>query len=153
MDRYCANQSATVQILLLLSVLYALSLLVKAVFQFFQTFCFNMGAVRGLEDARRQLLSKCHTCGMRYFDQTPAGSIVSRVLNELKSFSDFEYEFCAVMFGLFSVISSLSIMLSANPKMSCCVSAFYSILLVVVWYTSTYSSKVTRHMRVKCSVQ
>ena len=46
MDRYLANQSATVQILLLFAVLYAFGTLVKAVFQFFQTFLFNMGAER-----------------------------------------------------------------------------------------------------------
>ena len=89
MDRYLANQSATVQILLLFAVLYAFGTLVKAVFQFFQTFLFNMGAERGLEDARRQLFAKLHTLGMRYFDQTPAGSIVSRVTNDTMTFSDF----------------------------------------------------------------
>ena len=151
MDRYLANQSATVQILLLFAVLYAFGTLVKAVFQFFQTFLFNMGAERGLEDARRQLFAKLHTLGMRYFDQTPAGSIVSRVTNDTMTFSDFWNVILAVIVGLFSVISSFAIMFAANPKIALLVAAFLPILLVVVWYYSTYSSKVYRHMREKLS--
>lgn len=151
MDRYLANQSATVQILLLFAALYAFGTLVKAVFQFFQTFLFNMGAERGLEDARRQLFAKLHTLGMRYFDQTPAGSIVSRVTNDTMTFSDFWNVILAVIVGLFSVISSFAIMFAANPKIALMVAAFLPILLIVVWYYSTYSSKVYRHMRKKLS--
>ncbi len=151
MDHFLTNKSATVNILLGFGALYALGTLLKAFFQFFQTFLFAMGSERGLEDVRRELFAKLHTLGMRYFDQTPAGSIVSRVTNDTMTLADFWNVILSVIVGLFSVVSSFVIMFNMNGKISLLVLAFLPVLLIVIWYYSQYSSKVYRHMREKLS--
>lgn len=151
MDRYLTNKSATTNIILGFAGLYALGTLLKALVQFLQTFLFTMGSERGMEDVRRELFAKLHTLGMRYFDQTPAGSIVSRVTNDTMTMTDFWNMILSVIVGLFSIVSSFVTMLVVNARIAWMVAAFLPILLLVIWYYSRYSSKVYRHMREKLS--
>ncbi|KRK74342.1 ABC transporter ATP-binding protein [Lacticaseibacillus nasuensis] len=151
MDRYLTNKSATTNIILGFAGLYALGTLLKALVQFLQTFLFAMGSERGMEDVRRELFAKLHTLGMRYFDQTPAGSIVSRVTNDTMTMTDFWNMILSVIVGLFSIVSSFVTMLVVNARIAWMVAAFLPILLLVIWYYSRYSSKVYRHMREKLS--
>ncbi|MCX2456166.1 ABC transporter ATP-binding protein [Lacticaseibacillus nasuensis] len=151
MDRYLTNKSATTNIILGFAGLYALGTLLKALVQFLQTFLFSMGSERGMEDVRRELFAKLHTLGMRYFDQTPAGSIVSRVTNDTMTMTDFWNMILSVIVGLFSIVSSFVTMLVVNARIAWMVAAFLPILLLVIWYYSRYSSKVYRHMREKLS--
>ncbi len=151
MNQYLSKMSATTAIIFAFGGLYALGTLIKALFQFFQTFLFSMGAERGLEDVRRQLFKKLHTLGMRYFDQTPAGSIVSRVTNDTMTMTDFWNVILSVIVGLFSIVSSFAMMYKLNAKIALMVLAFLPVLLLAIWYYSHYSSKVYRHMREKLS--
>lgn len=151
MDRYLTNKSATVTIILAFGGLYALGTIIKALFQFFQSFLYAMGSERGMEDMRRELFQKLHTLGMRYFDQTPAGSIVSRVTNDTMTMTDFWNVILAVIVGLFSMVSSFITMFVVNARIALLVLAFLPLLLIAIWYYSRYSSKVYRHMREKLS--
>lgn len=151
MDNYLTKQSAGVQIILAVAALYALGTILKALSQFFQSFLFQMGAERGLEDARRALFGKLETLGMRYFDQTPAGSIVSRVTNDTSTMSDFWNVWLTILVGMFSIISSFAVMLKWAPNVALMVLAFLPVLAVAVWYYNHYSSRVYRHMREKLS--
>ncbi|WP_225047841.1 ABC transporter ATP-binding protein [Lacticaseibacillus kribbianus] len=151
MDHFLSKMSATTAIIFAFGGLYALGTVIKAVFQFFQTFLFSMGAERGLEDVRRQLFKKLHSLGMRYFDQTPAGSIVSRVTNDTMTMTDFWNVILSVIVGLFSIVSSFMMMYALNAKVSLLVLAFLPVLILAIWYYSHYSSKVYRHMREKLS--
>ncbi|WP_179395779.1 ABC transporter ATP-binding protein [Lacticaseibacillus absianus] len=151
MDDYLSHMNATTAIIFAFGVIYAVGTVIKAVFQFFQTFLFSMGSERGLEDVRRQLFKKLHALGMRYFDQTPAGSIVSRVTNDTMTLTDFWNVILSVIVGLFSVISSFVTMYVLNARIAMTVLAFLPVLLIVIWYYSHYSSKVYRHMREKLS--
>ncbi len=151
MDRYLTHQTATTQIVLGFAGLYAFGTILKALFQFFQSFLFAMGSERGLEDVRRDLFAQLHKLGMRYFDQTPAGSIVSRVTNDTATLSDFWNVLLSVLVGLFSVVSSFVTMYVVNAKIALMVLAFLPLLLFAIWYYSHYSSKVYRHMREKLS--
>ncbi|WP_127848532.1 ABC transporter ATP-binding protein [Lacticaseibacillus hulanensis] len=151
MDRYLTNKSATVTIILSVAALYALGTILKALSQFVQSFAFQMGAERGLEDLRRALFKKLEKLGMRYFDQTPAGSIVSRVTNDSATLADFWNVWLTIIVGLFSVVSSFVVMFKWAPKVALMVLAFLPVLLLAVWYYNHYSSRVYRHMREKLS--
>ena len=151
MDKYLAKQSATTAIILSIAALYAGGTILKALSQFVQSFAFQMGSERGLEDARRQLFGKLETLGMRYFDQTPAGSIVSRVTNDTSTMADFWNVWLTILVGMFSLVSSFVVMLKWAPKIALMVLAFTPVLAFVVWYYNHYSSKVYRHMREKLS--
>lgn len=151
MDNYLAKQRATVSVILGVAAIYAAGTILKALSQFVQAFAFQMGSERGLEDARRELFGKLEKLGMRYFDQTPAGSIVSRVTNDTATMADFWNVWLTILMGLFSIVSSFVVMLRWAPKIALMVLAFLPVLLFVVWYYNHYSSKVYRHMREKLS--
>lgn len=82
LDNFLLKQSATTQIILFAGLLYAIGSILKAVIQFTYQYFFALGSEKNLESIRRALYRKLHKLGMRYFDQTPAGSIVSRVTND-----------------------------------------------------------------------
>ncbi|MHA3066273.1 ABC transporter ATP-binding protein [Lacticaseibacillus saniviri] len=151
LDHFLAKQSATLGVIIAVASLYLFGTIIKALLQFMQSFWFMMGSERGLEDVRRELFAKLHTLGMRYFDQTPAGSIVSRVTNDTMTLADFWNVILSVIVGVFSVVSSFIAMVLAAPKIAWTVLLFLPVLIIVIWYYSTYSSKVYRRMRERLS--
>ena len=99
---------------------------------------------------RVKLFEKLHTLGMRYFDQTPAGSTVSRVTNDTETLFEFWYVFLMVITEFFAVISSFC-NVSTQSEISFYCLIFLPILLVVIWYYQKFSSKLYRSMREKLS--
>ena len=151
-DHYLMKQSATMQIILFFAGLYLLGTLLKAIIWFFQGFLYSLGALKTFQYIRVKLFEKLHTLGMRYFDQTPAGSIVSRVTNDTETLFDFWYVFLTVLTGVFAVVSSFIAMMQINVKIALVNLLFLPILLIVIWYYQKYSSRVYRQMREKLSM-
>lgn len=150
-DNYLTAKSATTQIILFFGVLYLIGTLLKAVIWFFQSYLYSMASLKTLQHVRLTLFKKLHTLGMRYFDQTPAGSIVSRVSNDTESLNEFWYVFLTVITGVFAVVSSFIAMFQINAKIACINLLFLPILLFVIWYYQKYSSKIYRQMRERLS--
>ena len=65
---------------------------------------------------------------MRYFDQTPAGSIVSRVTNDTMTLSDFLGVLCQVVIGVFSLVTAFIAMYVTNKFAALIVLLFLPIL-------------------------
>lgn len=150
-DNYLTTKSATTQIILFFGLLYLIGTLLKAVIWFFQSYLYSMASLKTLQHVRLVLFKKLHTLGMRYFDQTPAGSIVSRVSNDTESLNEFWYVFLTVITGVFAVVSSFIAMFQINAKIACINLFFLPILLFVIWYYQKYSSKIYRQMRERLS--
>lgn len=150
-DNYLTAKSATTQIILFFGVLYLIGTLLKAFIWFFQSYLYSMASLKTLQHVRLTLFKKLHTLGMRYFDQTPAGSIVSRVSNDTESLNEFWYVFLTVITGVFAVVSSFIAMFQINAKIACINLLFLPILLFVIWYYQKYSSKIYRQMRERLS--
>ncbi|BDP84909.1 hypothetical protein EfmAA610_21190 [Enterococcus faecium] len=68
---------------------------------FFQWYLYSMASLKTYQYVRVRLFEKLHTLGMRYFDQTPAGSTVSRVTNDTETLFEFWYVFLMVLTGIF----------------------------------------------------
>lgn len=150
-DDYLMKQSATMQVILLFAGLYLMGTILKALIWFFQGFLYSMGALKTFQFIRIKLFEKLHTLGMRYFDKTPAGSIVSRVTNDTETLFDFWYVFLTILTGVFAVATSFIAMLRINAKIALANLLFLPILLVVIWYYQKYSSRIYRRMREKLS--
>lgn len=110
MDNYLTQQSATNQIIYFFAGLYFFGVVIKAVIWFFQWFLYSMASLQTYQYVRTKLFEKLHSLGMRYFDQTPAGSIVSRVSNDTETLYEFWYVFLMVLTGIFAVLSSFAAM-------------------------------------------
>lgn len=151
MDNHLANQSATTQVILFFAGLYLFGVIVKSIIWFFQWYLYSMASLKTFQHIRVKLFEKLHTLGMRYFDQTPAGSIVSRVTNDTETLFEFWYVFLMVLTGIFAVISSFVAMIQINVKITLWTLIFLPILGVVIWYYQKFSSRIYRNMREKLS--
>ncbi|SBO17934.1 ABC transporter ATP-binding protein [Carnobacterium divergens] len=151
MDDYLTTKTATSQVILTFAALYFGVTLVKIVVWFFQMYLYQMATEKTVQNIRNQLFEKLHTLGMRYFDQTPAGSIVSRVTNDTETIKDFWGVYLTVLQGLFAIVSAFTAMFLLNRTIALWCLLFLPVLLVIVWYYQRFSSKVYRGMREKLS--
>lgn len=151
MDNYLSTKQATNQIIYLFAGLYFFGVIVKSIVWFFQWYLYSMSSLRTYQRIRLKLFEKLQTLGMRYFDQTPAGSIVSRVSNDTETLFEFWYVFLMVLTGVFAVISSFVAMFQISGKIALYCLLFLPILLLVIWVYQRFSSKIYRNMREKLS--
>ena len=150
-DRYLRTGQATIAILWYFAGLYFFGMIVRATMQFFQNYTSTMGAEYMLENVRRQLFQKLHRMGMRYFDQVPGGSILSRLTNDTMSFSNFWALFNTLFTAFFAVISSFLAMYFTDHEIALWLLVFMPFLAASIWYYQRYSSRVYRRMRERLS--
>ncbi|OTN87671.1 ABC transporter ATP-binding protein/peptidase [Enterococcus sp. 7E2_DIV0204] len=151
MDDYLTPKTATNQVILFFAGLYLFGVIVKSIVWFFQWFLYSTASLKTYQYIRVKLFEKLQTLGMRYFDQTPAGSIVSRVTNDTETLFEFWYVFLMVLTGIFAVVSSFIAMFQINGKIALYNLIFLPILLIVIWYYQKFSSRIYRSMREKLS--
>ncbi len=151
LDNFLVKADVTTQIILFAGFLYAFGSVVKGILQFTYEYFFALGSEKSLEGLRAELYQKLHTLGMRYFDQTPAGSIVSRVTNDTMTLSNFLTVLSSVVMSFFSIISAMVAMFSTNVTAGLIVLAFLPLLLVIIWQYSKRSSKLYRSYRERLS--
>ncbi|MGM0217880.1 ABC transporter ATP-binding protein [Enterococcus sp. AZ126] len=151
MDNYLTPKTATNQVIFFFAGLYLFGVIVKSIVWFFQWFLYSTASLKTYQYIRVKLFEKLQTLGMRYFDQTPAGSIVSRVTNDTETLFEFWYVFLMVLTGIFAVVSSFIAMFQISGKIALYNLVFLPILLIVIWYYQKFSSRIYRSMREKLS--
>ena len=151
MNQHLHRMSPTWRLLIVFALLYFTITLVKAVAQFFSDYWFMSAAEFMVEDVRMKLYRKLHTLGMRYFDQTPAGSLVSRVTNDTSSFTDFWELFLTLTTGVFAIVSAFIAMWLTDVHVMLVTQLFVPLLLGSIWLYQVVATKVYRHMREKLS--
>ena len=151
LDHFLLHQNTTVQVILFAGLLYALGSILKVIIQFTYQYFFALGSEKTLESVRRALYRKLHKLGMRYFDQTPAGSIVSRVTNDTMTLSNFLTVLSTFVIGVFSVVTALVAMFTTNVVAGWLILLFMPILLFVIWLYSQRSSRLYRNYRERLS--
>ncbi|WP_195318763.1 ABC transporter ATP-binding protein [Weissella cibaria] len=151
MNQHLHRMSPTWRLLIVFALLYFTITLVKAVAQFFSDYWFMSAAEFMVEDVRMKLYRKLHTLGMRYFDQTPAGSLVSRVTNDTSSFTDFWQLFLTLTTGVFAIVSAFIAMWLTDVHVMLVTLLFVPLLLGSIWLYQVVATKVYRHMREKLS--
>ena len=151
MNQQLHQLTPTWRLLIVFALLYITITLVKAVAQFFSDYWFMSAAEFMVEDVRMKLYRKLHTLGMRYFDQTPAGSLVSRVTNDTSSFTDFWELFLTLTTGVFAIVSAFIAMWLTDVHVMLVTLLFVPLLLGSIWLYQVVATKVYRHMREKLS--
>lgn len=152
MDHFLRKQSVTMQIIYGVALIYALGVIIKAIFQFIYEYLYSLAGEKALENVRRTLYAKIHTLGMRYFDQTPAGSILSRVTNDTMTLSNFMQVFSAFMIGIISMITALIAMYRVNAVAATIVLCFIPVIIFVIWAYNRINSKTYHEFRARNSL-
>lgn len=138
--------------LLILAAIYIGTIVVKAIVTYFQLVTFQEIALRVIQQLRMDAFTKMHALSMRYFDQTPGGSIVSRITNDTEAIKEMFVEVLAsfVQNGVF-VCGIFVAMFFLDVKL-----ALYCLfLLPVIWWLiqtyRRYSSVFYKDMRERLS--
>jgi ATP-binding cassette subfamily B multidrug efflux pump len=112
-------ESANANELLLWTLLILCLLLIEACLQFAGTFMSNLLAQSIIRDMRKKLFAHITTFRMRYFDRTPNGSIVTRVVSDLEAVSEvFSSGLIDVLGDLISLIAVVSMMFMMNWQLT-----------------------------------
>ncbi|ALV21141.1 ABC transporter ATP-binding protein [Carnobacterium antarcticum] len=152
MDDYLATQTATTRIIGLFAAAYFGVTLLKIIVWYLNLYLFNLASEKTVENIRNKVFTKLHTLGMRFFDQTPAGSIVTRVTNDTETIKEFFEVFLTVLQGIFGVVASFIAMALLSLEITLWIMLFVPVLLIVIWYYQKYSSTIYRSMREKLSI-
>jgi len=124
-------QNPNGEMLLLWTLIIIGMLLMEGVFQFLSTYFSNLFAQSIIRDLRKQLLKKILTFRMRYFDQTPIGSLVTRVVSDLEAITEvFSAGMMAVLGDLVAVFFVAIWMFFVNWKLSLLVLIPIPLLLI-----------------------
>lgn len=151
MDHYLQTKSATMRILYLFAGLYFASSIIKAFIWFGQWYLYAVASIKTLNRIRVILFEKLQQLGICYFDQTPAGSIVSRVTNDTETLYDFWNVFMMVLTGILSLVSSFVAMYALDKKIALVNLAFLPLLILIIVTYQRLSSKIYRQMRERLS--
>jgi len=133
-------------------ILYAITNLAYAFLRYFQIINFHKIGYKITEDLRNDIFAKLQSLGMRYFDQTPAGSIVSRVTNDTDAIQDMFNNIISIL--LSSVISFIGIIITMfilNVKLTLICLAFVPIAIFIIYLYQKYSTRFYMLAREKLS--
>lgn len=86
-DQYIVQNQDAEQLLFWTLVIVGM-LVLEAFFQFFNSYFANLLAQSVVRDMRKKLYRHMIAFKMKYFDQTPIGSVVTRIVSDLEAISD-----------------------------------------------------------------
>lgn len=151
MNNHLSKASTEFKTLVMFAAIYFGVTLLKAIFQFGQQYLYGLGGTYVEIHMREKLYEHIHKLGMRYFDQTPAGSILSRVTNDTQAIFQVWYLFMLMLMGGFAMVTSFYAMFTTNHQIALAMLIFVPILLGAVYYYQRISSRVYGGMREKLS--
>ncbi|GEK90908.1 ABC transporter ATP-binding protein [Alkalibacterium kapii] len=126
--------------------------LIRMTVWYLELYLFNMASEKTVKNIRNRLFEKLHTLGMRFFDQTSTGWLITRVTNDTEAMKDFWNVFLNIMQGVLGVIISLGAMFLLDISVTLWILLFAPILLIVIRIYQVYSSKTYSEMKSKLSL-
>ncbi|MEK5482320.1 MULTISPECIES: ABC transporter ATP-binding protein [unclassified Viridibacillus] len=152
MDDYLTPRHFPTNTLITLAAVYIGIQILNSIISYLQMLRFNVLALKVIQQLRIDVYTKVHKLGMRYFDKTPAGSIVSRVTNDTEAIMDM---FVSVLIGFvqsgFLVIGVYIAMFALNWKLALATVILLPILFCIVYIYRKYSAFYYMDMRERLS--
>ncbi|MBE4908628.1 ATP-binding cassette domain-containing protein [Bacillus luteolus] len=151
-DDYLTPRNIEAQPLIILGVSYILVHFIKVIVNYFQLVKFHEISLNIIQDLRIDVFTKVHALGLKFFDKTPGGSIVSRVTNDTEAIKDMFISVIATFVqNAVLLIGVFIAMFILNVKL-----AFFCLFLIPVIFLimKTYrhfSSKFYQDMRERLS--
>lgn len=119
---------------------------------YFQLVLFQKIALRIVQRIRIDIFSKLQNMGMRYFDQTPAGSLVSRVTNDTEAIKDmFINVLGTAIQSVFMLIGIYTAMFIMDAKLAAYSLLVFPLTMLIIIVYRKYSSQFYRARREKLS--
>src|SRR5690606_15066537 len=120
----------------------------NVIISYFQLLKFQEVALKIIQQLRIDAFAKVHGLGMRYFDQTPAGGIVSRVTNDTEAIKEM---FVTVLIGFiqsaFLIVGVYIAMFFLNIRLALITLLLLPILGWIIYLYRKYSSVFYQDLR------
>lgn len=151
-DDYLTPGKMAFQPLLILGSIYMGIQLAKSVIMFFQLVKFQEISLKIIQQLRIDVFTKVQSLGLKYFDTTPAGSIVSRVTNDTEAIKDMFVTVLATFIQSGFLLTGIFIaMFILNVKLALLCVIIIPILLFVMNLYRKFSSRFYSDMRERLS--
>lgn len=151
-DGYLTKRHFPTEPLVLLAVAFIAAYGVSAIFHYYQMVLFQKVALNIIQKMRVQVFSKVQHLGLTFFDQTPGGSLVSRITNDTEAIKEL---FVSVLSAfLSSGVTMLGIfagMFFLDVRMALICLVLMPFILFLMWWYGRLSSAVYRVTRAKLS--
>lgn len=151
-DDYLTKGLATQSIIIQFGLLYMALTIMKMLVTFLELYLFSMASEKTVLNIRNQLFEKVYSLGMKFFDNTSTGWIITRVTNDTESLKDFWNVLLNITQSVLSVTTTFIAMLLLDWKISLWILAFVPILLVITRFYQVYSSRTYSDMKSKNSI-
>ncbi|MER2064249.1 MAG: ABC transporter ATP-binding protein, partial [Alkalibacterium sp.] len=151
-DNHLTTGNLSLQVVLIFAGLHFGVTLIRMTVWYLELYLFNMASEKTVQNIRNQLFEKLHTLGMRFFDQTSTGWLITRVTNDTEAMKDFWNVFLNIMQGVFGVVISLGAMFLLDVTVTLWILIFAPVLLIIVRIYQVYSSKTYTEMKSKLSL-
>jgi ATP-binding cassette subfamily B multidrug efflux pump len=151
-DEYLVKEYFPYRPILYLVITYIFIHVAKVIIQYFQLLMFQKIALEIIQLLRIDVFSKVQTLGLKFFDKTPGGSIVSRVTNDTESIKEFFTDVLSVFVqNFFFLIGIFIAMFLLNVKLAFFCLAIIPIIFFIMRTYRKYSSVYFHDMREKLS--
>jgi ATP-binding cassette, subfamily B, multidrug efflux pump len=152
LDDYLTPGNLEFKPLLILGSTYMGIQIVKGILLFFQLVKFQEIALYIIQQLRIDVFSKVQALGLKYFDKTPAGSIVSRVTNDTEAIKDMFVTVISTFIQSGFLLSGIFIaMFILNVKLALFCVVIIPILIFVMALYRKLSSRYYLDMRERLS--
>ncbi len=151
-DEHLAVGTATRQTAVIFGGIYFSVTILRAVTTFFELYLFNMASEKTVLNVRNQLFEKVHSLGMKFFDNTSTGWVVTRVTNDTEALKDFWNVLLNIIQSSLSVLTTFAAMLILDWQISLWILIFVPLLLAVTRFYQVYSSRTYSDMKNKNSM-
>jgi ATP-binding cassette, subfamily B, multidrug efflux pump len=151
-DDYLTPGNLVFQPLVILGVSYLGIQIIKSVLLFFQLVKFQEIALKIIQQLRIDIFSKVQSLGLKYFDQTPAGSIVSRITNDTEAIKDMFVTVLSTFIQSGFLLTGIFItMFILDVKLALFCLIFIPLILLVMSLYRKFSSRFYLDMRERLS--
>lgn len=146
-DQYLVNDVFELSILQRFLLFYGGLAAAKFILTYYKDYLFKSGYEQTVANLRRSIYEHVIHLEMRYFDQTPNGSIVSRVTNDTETIKEFWNVFMQVANGLFNAISIAIAMFTLDVKLALIFMAFLPVVIILMYIYQKKSTVIYGRMR------
>jgi ATP-binding cassette, subfamily B, multidrug efflux pump len=151
-DDYLTPRNYDTKPIVFLACLYVFVHISKVLISYFQLLKFQEIALKIIQQLRIDVYTKVQQLGLKYFDKTPVGSIVSRITNDTEAIKDMFVEVLAVFIqNSVFLIGIFAAMFILNVKLAFFCLMIIPIVLGIMKTYRKYSSKFYLRMREKLS--
>ncbi|WP_425590121.1 ABC transporter ATP-binding protein [Fictibacillus arsenicus] len=151
-DDYLTPRIFDQKALIILACTYIALIVLSAIVNYIQFVLFQSVALDIIQTLRIQVFSKVHSLGLKFFDRTPVGSLVSRITNDTEAVKDLYVSVLSTfvqnivfLFGIFGFMFYL------NVKLAVFCLGILPFIICIMWMYRKYSSKSFYEMREKLS--